>query len=97
MNVIELIYFIGLPAIVAFAFVYPLPRPFALAVTIGLCGAVVSFLAVALFSFLYRLFRGRLPEKAAVPLWAVIAVLISATVSIYLRMHHNALHHPLNN
>jgi len=96
MNVIEFAYFIGLPAIVSFAFVYPLPRPFVLAVTIGMCSAFASFLTVALFSFLYRLLRGRLPEKAAVPIWAVIAVLISVTLSIYFRMHYTALHHPPN-
>jgi hypothetical protein len=87
MNVIELACFVGLPSIVALAFLIGTPIPLSLALFIGLGSAVVSLLIIILTSFVYRLFRRRLPDKSPVFVWAVIAVLLSGSIALWLRLH----------
>jgi hypothetical protein len=87
MNIIEFACFAGLPSIVAFLFLIETPDSFRLAIAIGLGSAFVSLFTVFLFGFIYRLFRRRLPERAPVPIWAGIAVLLSASLALYLRLH----------
>ena len=89
MNVIELAYFIGLPSIVALVLLLgtPNPKPVPLAVTIGFGSAIASFLVATLSALVYRLFRRRWPQKTPVLIWAVVAVLLSASIGFYLRLH----------
>jgi hypothetical protein len=89
MNVVELACFIGLPAIVAFGFLIgtPNPKPVPLAITIGLASAVIALLISFFSGLVFRLFKRRRLQKAPVLIWAVVAVLLSASVGCYLRFH----------
>jgi hypothetical protein len=90
MNIIEFACFVGLPAVVAFVFLFGIPEHFQLSLLIGGGSAFVSLVVVVLFSFLYRLFRGRPIQKVHVPLWAVLAVLMSVSIALYFRMHYTS-------
>ena len=63
------------------------PHSIGLALTIGFGSAIVSLLAVVLFGFLYRLLHGRPIRRAYFPLWALLAVLMSASFALYFRAH----------
>ena len=88
MNIFEFACFVGLPSIVAFGLLFGLPQAIRLSLAIGAGSAFVSLFAVILFSYLYRLSRRRRLEKAHVPIWAVLAIVLSASVALYCRIQH---------
>jgi Co/Zn/Cd efflux system component len=88
MNIIEFACFVGLPSVVAFVFLFGVQKHFQFSIGIGFGSAIISLLVVVLFSFFYRLVRGRHIQKNAVLVWAVLALLISASMAIFIRMHH---------
>jgi putative Ca2+/H+ antiporter (TMEM165/GDT1 family) len=71
-----------------------MPDAVGLAVCIGFGSAVISLLAVVLLSFLSRRLRGRGLQRAQAPLWAVLAVVISGSFALYLRMHDSTPKNP---
>jgi FlaA1/EpsC-like NDP-sugar epimerase len=87
MNIFEFAAFVGLPSIVALVCLIGMPGCVPIAIGVGFGSAVVSLVVVILSGFVYRLFRGRLPQRAPVPIWAVLAVLLSASAALYLRLH----------
>jgi hypothetical protein len=96
MNIVEVACFVGLPSIVALVFLIGMPGCVPLAVSIGFGSAIVSLVVVIISGLVYRLFRGRLPQGAPVPIWATIAVLLSASLALYVRLHPLEHKHPPN-
>jgi len=88
MNIFEFAIFVGLPSIVAFIFLLGTPDSFGRAAAIGSGSAFVSLFAVILYSFLFRRLRGRPIQRAHVPIWAVVAILLSGSLALYFRSHH---------
>jgi chromate transport protein ChrA len=88
MNIFEFACFVGLPSIVAFVLLFGLPHSIRLSLVVGAGSAFVSLFAVVLFSYLYRLARRRRIEKAHVPIWACLAIVLSASVALYFRIQH---------
>jgi hypothetical protein len=85
MNIFEFACFVGLPSIVAFGILIGVQHAFRLSLAIGAGSAFVSLFAVILFSYVYRLLRRRRLEKAHVAIWAVLAVILSASVALYFK------------
>jgi amino acid transporter len=88
MNIIEFACFVGLPSLVAFAFLIGTPKSFQLAIGIGFCSALISLFIVILSGLIYRLFQKRLPQKSPVFIWGILAVLLSAGIALFCRLHH---------
>jgi len=97
MNIIEFACFVGLPSTVASLFLIGTPGSFRLALAIGFGSAVVSLILVALSGFGHRLFRRRLPQRAPAAIWAVVAVLLSASIALFFRLHPLEQKRPPNN
>ena len=97
MNIIEFACFVGLPWIIAFVLLVGVQDAFPLSLAIGAASAFVSLFAVILFSYIYRLLRRRRLEKAHVAIWAVLAVILSASVALYFRIHHSPNKRPTGN
>jgi hypothetical protein len=89
MNIFEMAFFIGFALCCGIFSLLGMRGSTRLAITIGFGSAFISLLTVVLFSFLYRLFSRRHLQKVHVPLWAVLAVLMSASFALYFRAHHS--------
>jgi len=89
MNIIELTCFLGLPSMIALVFLLGTPGSIRYSVFIGAGSALASLLIVILYSYGYRLLKRRPLETAPVPMWALIAVLLSAGIALYFRLHHH--------
>jgi hypothetical protein len=88
MTLIELIFFVGALSIAPFLCLFGMPHHFTISVLIGFWSGIASLLIVVLFSHAYRLLRRRPLKNAHTTIWAVLALLISVSVALYIRVQH---------